>query len=186
MGEHLYARCLTGGNPRSFHPDRRLSADGQRCALPNRLGSQQLLRLLTSGFSLSPLLHAADGAISTLPIDPLRCARCLGEEKRRFRWLSKLAPGLMTHYWRQEGRNVNYFTQRRDDLTQLLAATDLAIAPSRFLRDFYIPAGMTAAYGIFAPGLKFGHLPPHSDQDACRTCASAISVNWRPSKACMC
>ncbi|HQY92590.1 glycosyltransferase family 4 protein [Caldilinea sp.] len=104
-----------------------------------------------------------DGAISTLPIDPLRCARCLGEEKRRFRWLGKLAPGLMTHYWRQEGRNVNYFTQRRDDLTQLLAATDLAIAPSRFLRDFYIQAGMTARRMEFLrQGHKFGHLPRHT------------------------
>src|SRR3990172_7869526 len=43
-------------------------------------------------------LLRSDGTLSAPPLDPVRCARCLGEERRRFRIPSRVAPGLMKAY----------------------------------------------------------------------------------------
>ncbi len=102
-----------------------------------------------------------DGTLSTLPIDPLRCARCLGEEKRRYRLAASVAPGIMNQYWKLQRRNMDYFERRWSFLRECLAKTDLAICPSRFLRQMYLDAGLAARrMEYLRQGHNFGHLQP--------------------------
>ncbi len=100
-----------------------------------------------------------DGTLSALPIDALRCARCLGEEKRRFRLAARFLPDLMNRYWKAQRRNVNYFEQRWSFLRDCLVETDLAISPSKFLRQMYVDSGMVARRMEFLrQGHSFGSL----------------------------
>ncbi|RMF39703.1 MAG: glycosyltransferase, partial [Anaerolineae bacterium] len=92
----------------------------------------------------------SDGGISTLPIDPVRCARCLGEEKRRFRYLGKAAPALAQVYWRLQKRNAAALRERLDFLISTLNRVDCAISPSRFVRQMYVQAGVDAGRVIFS------------------------------------
>lgn len=96
----------------------------------------------------------SDGTLSALPIDPLRCARCLGEERRRYRWLGRIAPSLMNQFWKYQGSYYRYFSQRWTHLQAVLAKTDLAICPSQFLQTMYTEAGMQARRMEF---LRQGH-----------------------------
>lgn len=117
-----------------------------------------------------------DHTISSLPIDPLRCARCLGEEKRRYRWAARIAPGVMEQFWRFQGEYHDYFTQRWEFLQARLAATDLAISPSRFLRKMYCDAGMSARRMEFLrQGHSFGDL---SAADLAKTPAPLLRVGY--------
>lgn len=100
-----------------------------------------------------------DGTLSTPPIDALRCARCLGEEKRRYRLAARFVPDIMNRYWKTHGRYVDYFEQRWSFLRNCLAETDLAICPSKFLRQMYIDSGMVARRMEFLrQGHNFGSL----------------------------
>ncbi len=92
----------------------------------------------------------SDGTLSTLPIDPARCARCLGEEKRRFRYLGRTAPRLAQGYWRLQKRNANAIRQRLDYLIETLNRTDCAISPSRFVREMHIRAGVSPERVVFS------------------------------------
>ena len=85
-----------------------------------------------------------DGTVSTLPIDPLRCARCLGEERRRFRLPARVFPKMMDVYWRTQGTYRRYFEERWANLQHIMSHVDLAICPSQFIREMYTSAGMTA------------------------------------------
>ncbi len=91
----------------------------------------------------------SDGTLSTLPIEPVRCARCLGEEKRRFRYLGKVAPVLAQGYWRLQKRNAAAIRQRLDFLIETLNRTDCAISPSRFVREMHIRAGVSPERVVF-------------------------------------
>src|SRR5512145_3511217 len=69
---------------------------------------------LTDYWWLCPRIQLlrSDGSLSTLPIDPLRCARCLGEEQRRYRLPARYAPRLMEAFWRLQGRKVRQIETR--------------------------------------------------------------------------
>jgi glycosyltransferase involved in cell wall biosynthesis len=84
-----------------------------------------------------------DGEISTLPIDPRRCARCIGEEKRRYRIPGQLAPVLMDFYWGFQKTKINYITNRQKFLHDVMEKVRIFISESNFLRDMYIMGGMT-------------------------------------------
>jgi glycosyltransferase involved in cell wall biosynthesis len=117
-----------------------------------------------------------DHTISTLPIDPLRCARCLGEERRRYRWPAHIAPGVMEKFWQLHGEYHDYFTQRWEFLQARLAATDLAICPSNFLRKMYLDAGMRARRMEFLrQGHSFGDL---SASDLAKPPAPLLRVGY--------
>lgn len=104
-----------------------------------------------------------DDTVSTLPIDPLRCARCLGEEKRRFRLPARVFPKLMDAYWRSQGTYRRYFEDRWANLQRIMSRVDLAICPSQFIREMYINAGMTAQRMAFVrQGHAFRDLSPDS------------------------
>jgi glycosyltransferase involved in cell wall biosynthesis len=117
-----------------------------------------------------------DGTLSTLPIDFLRCARCLGEEKRRFRLAARLAPNVMNFYWRLQGQYRNYFQERWQFLQARLANVDLAICPSQFLRTMYHEAGMEARRVVFLrQGHTFGRM---ADADVAKTPSPVLRIGY--------
>jgi len=107
---------------------------------------------LTDFWFLCPriTLLRSDGTLSQPPIDPRRCARCLGEEKRRFRYLGSAAPALARVYWRLQKRNAAALRQRLDYLIDTLNHTECAISPSRFVREMHIQAGVQPQRLLFS------------------------------------
>ncbi len=98
---------------------------------------------LTDFWYLCPRINLlrSDGSLSTLPIQPARCARCLGEEKRRYRIPGQLAPGMMDAYWLRKGKAVHAIEQRTEYLRGALAGVDRMISASQFLKSVYVQAG---------------------------------------------
>ncbi len=107
---------------------------------------------LTDFWFLCPriTLLRSDGSLSTPPIDPPRCARCLGEEKRRFRYLGKAFPALARGYWRLQKRNADAIAQRLDYLLDTLNHVSCAISPSNFVRQVHIQAGIAPKRIVFS------------------------------------
>lgn len=97
----------------------------------------------------------SDGELSTLPIDSAVCARCLGEESRRYRIPGQIAPGLMAAYWRGQRSKVDLLDSRRKYLLDLLGRADRIVSPSHFLRSLYADAGV--------PDEKFAVIPHGTD-----------------------
>jgi glycosyltransferase involved in cell wall biosynthesis len=84
----------------------------------------------------------SDGHISTLPIRLANCARCLGEEQRRYRWPGRLAPGLMDVYWRLQKTPIRNLEARMTFLRETLNQVNVIISRSQFLRSTFIQAGV--------------------------------------------
>lgn len=91
----------------------------------------------------------ANGGLSTLPIEAATCAQCLGEEKRRFRWLGRAVPAGMAWYWKQRKGTIAQLEQRTAFLKTAIAAVDMVITPSNFLRNMYLQAGFLPENNVF-------------------------------------
>jgi glycosyltransferase involved in cell wall biosynthesis len=102
----------------------------------------------------------SDGEVCSLPIIGGVCARCLGEEKRRFRWLGKIAPGFMDFYWKHQKKVPLDVKNRLDVLIGELNQAGLIISPSNFLRETYIRQGVDPQKVIFSrQGVDLSVLP---------------------------
>jgi glycosyltransferase involved in cell wall biosynthesis len=118
---------------------------------------------LTDFWFLCPRISMlrSDGQVSTLPIDAATCARCLGEEKRRYRWSGRIAPGLMQAFWYVQKTQIRKVEARQSFLRQVLNQVDAIISPSHFLRSTFIEAGVDARRIIFSrQGRDFPDLRP--------------------------
>jgi len=91
----------------------------------------------------------SNAQLSTLPIESTTCARCLGEEKRRFQWLGKLFPQGMDWYWQQQMKSITRIEQRTNYLRAAMAAVDRVITPSKFLKSMYEQAGFLKDENVF-------------------------------------
>ncbi len=106
----------------------------------------------------------SDGSLSTTPIDPATCARCLGEEQRRFRIPGKLAPGLMQAYWRTQRRRLGSLQARNAFLTTALLGADALMSPSGFLRSMHRQAGIAADdFSVISHGADLAGVPSGSN-----------------------
>jgi glycosyltransferase involved in cell wall biosynthesis len=83
----------------------------------------------------------SDGSLSTAPIDPGRCVRCLAEEQRRYRIPGRMAPRLMSWFWRQHAGRIRHIEDRLAFLRGALAGADAIICRSAFLRSMLVQAG---------------------------------------------
>lgn len=118
---------------------------------------------LTDYWWLCPRIQLlrSDGSLSTLPIDPVRCARCLGEEKRRFRLPAQLAPWLMNAFWRLRRHEISKIQKRSNVLREELNQAHAIICPSQFLLDIHRSAGIDPHKLIYArQGRDFPNLRP--------------------------
>lgn len=87
-------------------------------------------------------LLQSNGDLSAPPFDPARCARCLGEQQRRYRWPGRLLPGLMQRFWRLRRRRVHAIAERQRFLRETLLQVDHLFSPSEFLRSMFIDQGV--------------------------------------------
>jgi glycosyltransferase involved in cell wall biosynthesis len=103
----------------------------------------------------------SDGQVSTLPIDAATCARCLAEEKRRYRLPGRIAPGLMKAFWRLQKAQIHKVEARQSFLRRMLNQVNVVISPSQFLRSTFVEAGVDPQRIIFSrQGRDFPDLRP--------------------------
>jgi glycosyltransferase involved in cell wall biosynthesis len=95
----------------------------------------------------------SDGKLSNLPINPMSCARCLGENRRRYRWLAQIAPSLAKFYWNKQTIQTRHAEARQKFLLEALNQADMIISPSQFVRSIYIQAGIKPASILYS---RFG------------------------------
>jgi len=118
---------------------------------------------LTDFWFLCPriTLLRSNGQLCAPPFDAVTCARCLGEEKRRYRIPGQIAPGLMDAFWRTRSSRVAQVQQRMVFLRETLDRVDAHISPSRFLRQLFIEAGVAPERIVFSrQGRDFPNLTP--------------------------
>jgi glycosyltransferase involved in cell wall biosynthesis len=101
---------------------------------------------LTDFWFLCPriIMVQSNGSLSTPPLDPTRCARCLGEEQRRYRLPGRLAPRLMQAFWHLRRLPTQRMAARQRFLHDTLEQTDTLLCNSEFLRRTFIQAGISA------------------------------------------
>ncbi len=135
---------------------------------------------------LCPRLHMrrTDGSLSTAPVDPLRCVRCVAEEQRRYRIPGRLAPQLMDWYWGRHTGRIRNIEHRVEFQRQALANADAVLSRSPFLLSMlarsgtveetrlrFVRPGRSATHGSSAPKEKLpsdqlrlgyiGQIAPH-------------------------
>jgi len=104
-----------------------------------------------------------DGTVSGLPINPNRCARCVGEEKRRYRIPGRIFPSIMDLFWRVENKNVSYFQERNKYLSTVMQKVEVFISESKFLKNMYVEGGINEKKIIqIRQGKDFNYLT-HAD-----------------------
>ncbi len=117
---------------------------------------------LTDFWFLCPriTLLRADKHLCTLPVPGAACARCQGEEKRRYRWPGRVAPRLMDAFWRGQQTPIRSVEARRAFLLQTLNQVDRIVSPSQFMLRTHVEAGVVpkrigfSRQGHDFPGLK--------------------------------
>jgi glycosyltransferase involved in cell wall biosynthesis len=118
---------------------------------------------LTDFWFLCPriILLRSDGQLCAPPFDAVTCARCLGEEKRRYRIPGWIAPGLMSTFWRKQRDSVARIQARMKFLRTTLNRVDAIISRSQFLHNLYVEAGIASEKLVFSrQGQDFPDLTP--------------------------
>lgn len=106
-------------------------------------------------------LLRSNGQLCAPPFDVITCARCLGEEKRRYRILGRIAPALMDAFWRTRSSRGARVRERMVFLDETLNRVDAIISPSQFLHSLFIEAGVAAERIVFSrQGRDFPDLTP--------------------------
>jgi len=107
---------------------------------------------LTDFWFLCPriTLLRSNGQLCVPPCDAVTCARCLGEEKRRYRIPGRIMPVLMDAFWRMQRDRVARIQARKVFLRETLDRVDAIISPSQFLRDLFVEAGVAPERIVFS------------------------------------
>src|SRR3990172_12520773 len=151
IGDHLQA-LLRSYRPDLFHLVSGYLLSGTALLAAHDEGVPSVVSLTDFWFLCRRItMLRSDGALSGLPIDPATCARCLGEERRRFRIPGQLVPGLMRAYWRTRRSSTATLRARSQFLAEKLKGVDALISPSSFLRTMYRQAGMTTDDFVVIP-----------------------------------
>jgi glycosyltransferase involved in cell wall biosynthesis len=118
----------------------------------------------------------SNNQVCYLPVDPATCARCFGEEKRRYRLPGRTAPLLMQAFWHLQKDVTNKFEARIAFLQQTLREVDMIISPSNYLRSTFIAAGVPPEQIIYS---RQGHEFPHLTQELLeKTPSSHLRVGY--------
>jgi glycosyltransferase involved in cell wall biosynthesis len=118
---------------------------------------------LTDFWFLCPriTLLRSNGQRCAPPFDAVTCARCLGEGKRRYRFLGQIAPVPMRVFWQRQSGRAAQIQARMDFLREILNRADAIISPSRFLRRLFIQADVAEERIVFSrQGRDFPALTP--------------------------
>lgn len=109
------------------------------------------------------------GTVCSGPESDLKCARCVMEEKRRYRLPARLMPGVMDAAWSvlqrapEVQQTADRITIRRTVLHDALNATDMVICPSQFLISKFGEFGFDTRNYVF---LRQGLATPKANKPA--------------------
>jgi glycosyltransferase involved in cell wall biosynthesis len=120
---------------------------------------------LTDFWFLCPQISLlrSNGQVSQLPIDPVQCAQCLGENQNYYRKLGQWLPGLMAGYWRLRRDAAQHVASRLSYLRNTLKLAARIISVSQFVRNVHVEAGVPPEKIIFLrQGLDLRHLKPEA------------------------
>jgi glycosyltransferase involved in cell wall biosynthesis len=167
IGDHL-RELFQDWKPDLFHLIGGYLISGRPLRAAADLGIPTVLTLTDFWFLCRRIsMLRSDGTISTPPIDPLTCARCLAEEQRRFRLPARYLGPLMDIYWRTQTERARPVEARLHFLLETLARVDAIISPSQFLRSIYVQSGAPAEKIIFSrQGRDFPELQPQQLEKA--------------------
>lgn len=163
IGSHL-STWLSEEKPHLFHLIGGYLLTGITLQVVHELGIPVVLTLTDLWF-LCPqvIMLRSDGRLSRLPINPVECARCVGENRNYYRRLGRLLPGLMSLYWRWNRDSVRYIEARWDYLLHVLGYADRIISVSQFICGFYVEAGVAPERVVhLRQGLDLKHLTPEA------------------------
>jgi glycosyltransferase involved in cell wall biosynthesis len=163
IGDHL-RQFLTEHRPDIFHLISGYLISASVLNVARQLQIPAVVSLMDYWFLCKRItMLRTDGLVSTLPINPLTCARCMGEEKRRHRWLGRIVPIVESLYWRLQKMDSRNLQKRQTFLRQTLNQADAIISRSKFLRSIFIEAGGTPDRIIFLrQGLDLPDLSPEA------------------------
>ncbi len=158
IGDHLRG-WLAEERPDVFHLVSGYLLTGTTLHAAHELAIPSVVMLMDFWF-LCPRISMlkSNGQISQLPIDPARCAQCLGEERRVFRRLGQLLPGPMAAYWRSRRDAVQHLEKRAAYLHESLGLAEKIVSGSQFLRNVHIEAGVSPDRIVYLrQGLELSH-----------------------------
>ncbi len=176
IGEHLggYLQHLA---PDVLHLFSGYLMSGSTLQAAGRLGIPTVVSL-TDFWFLCPriTLLRSNGECCGPPFSALTCACCLGEEKRRYRWLWRVASRLMDAYWSRQSQRIREIGQRMEFLQRTLQGVGVMISPSRFLRQVYVDAGIEPDSIVFSrQGRDFPDLKP---ADLAKTPSRGLRIGY--------
>jgi glycosyltransferase involved in cell wall biosynthesis len=176
IGQHLRT-LLTEDRPDVFHLIGGYLISGRALRVAHDLGLPTVVSLTDFWFLCRRIsMLRSNGEITTLPLNPVTCARCLGEEKRRYRLTGRVIPQLMGIYWRLQTTRIRNVTARMDFLRETLNQANMLISPSQFLRSIFVEAGVEPARIIFSrQGQDFLDLKPETLE---KTASPALRVGY--------
>lgn len=161
IGDHL-CEWFAQWRPDVFHLFSGYLMSGRALRVANEAEVPSIVSLTDYWFMCRRInLLRSNGELSTLPIDPARCARCVAEERRRYRIPGNLAPSLMDAWWRGQRAEVARFAERQAFLLESLAMASRIVCPSEFLRDVYVEWGAAPEKMVYArQGSRFAAPDP--------------------------
>ncbi len=95
------------------------------------------------------------GEVCSGPESDQKCARCIAEEKRRYRLPAQWIPGFRESYWalnkwdQYSNQMAEEIAHRRVTLRQALDSVELAICPSLFLKNKFTEFGFNTERFVF-------------------------------------
>jgi glycosyltransferase involved in cell wall biosynthesis len=176
IGHHLQ-EFLSEHRPDVFHLIGGYLMSGRALRVAHQLNIPTVVTL-TDFWFLCPRVSMlrSNGQVSTLPINAVTCARCLGEEKRRYRLPGRVAPSLMEAFWRLRKTRISNIEARMAFLRLTLNQVSAIISPSQFLRSIFVEAGVEPEQIIFSrQGRDFPDLVPEMLE---KTPSSGLRVGY--------
>lgn len=150
IGEH-FRDLFAQDRPDIFHLISGYLISASPLLLAKELGIPTIVTL-TDFWFLCPRFNMlrSDGKISTLPIHPEVCVRCMAEDRSLYHVPGKLFPNIMGEYWKRQIRRVDEMSVRSQFLKQALNDATAIISVSNFLKSMHIQAGIDPAKIIFS------------------------------------
>ncbi|UCC65206.1 MAG: glycosyltransferase family 4 protein [Anaerolineae bacterium] len=161
IGEHL-REYLAQLEPDLLHLIGGYLMSGSTLRVAGNLGIGTVITL-TDFWPLCPriTLLRSNGRLCAPPFDAVTCARCLGEERRRYRIPGRIAPALMDTFWRMRHGRIAQIEARMAFVRETLNRVDTIISPSQFLGKLFIKAGVAPGRIVFSrQGRDFPNLTP--------------------------
>jgi len=157
---------------------------GQVIDIAHEFGIPVVLTLTEFWFMCARLnLLQPNGELCIGPESDAKCARCLMEERRRYRLPARYAPGLIKAFWSTaDGLSMlrqptNDVARRRMMLSEALSRVDLVISPSHFLISKYAEFGFNTSrfahirHGLLSP-------PPRKKQPSAKATARPLTIGY--------